>query len=417
MAPASESTERNIVIIGGSYGGVSTAHYLLKHAIPSVTNKDRLKVILISAAAEVMCRPACPRALISDELLPQDKLFVNIAKIFEQYPKGSFQLLRGTVVDLDHSKRTVTVDTADGHTETVAFYAAVIATGARTHSPLLGYTKDERHLRETWAAFRKALPDAQSIVIAGGGPSAIETAGELGEYLNGRASMFSSKLENPKVKITVISGAAKILPQLRESLARTAESYLAKVGVTVLKGSRVASTSPASAGTLDVASPCTVTLEHGDSLTADLYIPAYGTTPNSSFMSTTLLEADGRIKTNPKTLRIDNAGPRIYAIGDVASYTRPAVHHILEAVPVLGANIKRDLLLDNGDDKAAAPADREFKADTRETQMVPIGKSKGVGAAMGYRMPSFLVWLIKGRDYWLWTTGNLWSGKQWAKEK
>lgn len=417
MAQANESTERNIVIIGGSYGGVSTAHYLLKHVISSLASKYQFKVVLISAASEVMCRPACPRALILDELLPQDKLFVNIASVFEQYPRGSFQLLRGTAVDFDHSERTVKVDTANGHTKTVAFYAAVIATGARTHSPLLGYTKDENHLRETWAAFRTALPKATSIVVAGGGPTAIETAGELGEYLNGRADMFSSKLENPKVQVTVISGAAKILPQLRESIAQTAESYLAKIGVTVLKGCPVASTSPASAGTLDVASPCMVTLANGHNLTADLYIPAYGTIPNSSFVSTTLLESDGRIKTNPKTLRIDNAGPRIYAIGDVASYARPAVHHILEAVPVLCANIKRDLLLDNGGQKAAAPADREFKVDTRETQMVPIGKSKGVGAAMGYRLPSFLVWLIKGRDYWLWTTGNLWSGKQWAKEQ
>ena len=53
----------------------------------------------------------------------------------------------------------------------------------------------------------------------------------------------------------------------------------------------------------------------------------------------------------------------------------------------------------------------------RETQMVTIGKSKGVGAVMGYQFPSFMIWLIKGRDYWLWTIGGLWTGKQWAKEK
>jgi apoptosis-inducing factor 2 len=82
---------------------------------------------------------------------------------------------------------------------------------------------------------------------------------------------------------------------------------------------------------------------------------------------------------------------------------------------VLCANIKKDLL-HAVDDKKATGEDRIFKEDTRETHMVPIGKSKGVGAAMGYQMPSFLVWLIKGRDYWLWTTGNLWSGKQWSKE-
>ena len=48
-------------------------------------------------------------------------------------------------------------------------------------------------------------------------------------------------------------------------------------------------------------------------------------------------------------------------------------------------------------------------------QLVPIGKGKGVGAAMGYQIPSLLVAAIKGRDYWLWTTGKLWDGRHWAK--
>lgn len=66
--------------------------------------------------------------------------------------------------------------------------------------------------------------------------------------------------------------------------------------------------------------------------------------------------------------------------------------------------------------KEASGTDRSFKEDTREMQLVPIGKSKGVGAAMGYQIPSFMVWAIKGRDYWLWTTGKLWDGRHWAKE-
>ena len=87
---------------------------------------------------------------------------------------------------------------------------------------------------------------------------------------------------------------------------------------------------------------------------------------------------------------------------------------ILEQVPVLGSNIKRDLLLESSANAHAPTQDSEFKEDTRETQLVPIGKNKGVGAMMGYEIPSFVVWMIKGRDYWLWTTGRLWSGKQWA---
>ena len=349
-------------------------------------------------------------------MLPQQKLFVNITKAFEQYPEGSFRFLQGTAAELDHADRSVSVNLAAGNTEKLKFYALIIATGSSTPSPLFGLNKNEEFLRTTWTRFRKALPTAKNIVIVGGGPTGIETAGELGEFLNGRAGWFSSSLENPKVPITVVTAGPKILPNLRPSIAARAEEYLAKVGVTVLKKTRVKTVAPDDAGTDNTTAKATLTLEDGKTLEADIYIPAAGTIPNTNFIHQTLKTFDGRVDTNASTLRVDKAGPRIYAIGDASSYARPAIHILTEAIPILCANIKRDLLLASGKEDGSVGEDRIFKVDTRETQLVPIGKSKGVGAAMGYQLPSFLVWLIKGRDYWLWTTDNLWSGKQWAKE-
>lgn len=408
--------KKNIVVLGGSYGGVSTAHYILKHVIPQLPEKETYQVVLVSASACVLCRPACPRALISDDMFNQEKLFVSIPKVFEQYPKDSFRFVHGAATELDHVGRTVSVSLEDSNIENISFYALVIATGASTPSPLLGLNGNEEFLRQSWAEFRKTLPSAKKIIIAGGGPAGIETAGELGEYLNGRAGWFAGKLENPKVTITVVTSGSKILPCLRADIASKAENLLAKVGVTVVKNARVRSVEPVGAGAESVGSKATITLEDGTALEADLYIPATGTIPNTKFISKELLASDGRVDTNASTLRVDKAGPRVYAVGDVASAARPAVHFILEAVPVLCANIRRDLLSASNGDTSPTGEDRAFKEDTRETQMVPIGKSKGVGAAMGYALPSFLVWLIKGRDYWLWTTGDLWSGKQWAKE-
>ncbi|KAL9115782.1 MAG: hypothetical protein Q9227_000150 [Pyrenula ochraceoflavens] len=411
------TSQKNIVIIGGSYGGISTAHYLLKHAIPALPDASQYQVTLVSSSSEAMCRQACPRALISDDMFPQEKLFVSIPKIADQYPSESFRFLHGAAAELDHTNRTVTVDPANGKSEKINFYALVIATGSSTPSPLLGLNRDVKDLRSAWTDFRRSLSSAKSIVIAGGGPAGVETAGELGEYLNGRAGWFSSKLTDPKVPITVVTAGSKILPLLRPSLAQKAEDFLAKVGVTVIKNVRVQNVTPTGAGTDSaLTTNTTVTLDNGKTLEADLYIPATGTRPNTSFIQKSLLTPNGRVDTNASTLRVDKAGPRIYAIGDVASYSRPAVHIILEAIPILCANIKRDLLLAVGKDESTVGAERAFREDKRETQMVPIGKSKGVGAFMGYQMPSLFVWLIKGRDYWLWTTGNLWSGKQWAKE-
>ena len=408
--------QKKIVVLGGSYGGISTAHYLLKHVLPHLLEKASYQAIIVSASSQAMCRPACPRALISDDMFPQEKLFVEIPKAFEHYPKGSFRFIHGTATKLDHTNRTVSVSLAIGGTEKIDFYALVIATGASTPSPLLSLNRDDEFLRSNWTAFRKALPTAKTIVIAGGGPAGIETAGELGEFLNGRAGRFSSKLANPKVPITVVSANSNILPALRPAIAKKAEEYLAKVGVTVVKNVRVKTVAPPGAGRTDnLTTKATLTLENGKTLDADLYIPATGKRPNTGFINEALLTADGRVDTNASTLRVDKAGPRVYAVGDAASYARPAIHLILSAIPVLCANIKRDLLLASGEENRCVGGDRMVKEDTRETQIVPIGKSKGVGAAMGYQLPSFMVWLIKGRDYWLWTTGALWSGRQWAK--
>ncbi|KAI0192083.1 hypothetical protein EV127DRAFT_54870 [Xylaria flabelliformis] len=408
--------KKKIVILGGSYGGVSTAHYLLKHAIPKLPDPKSYQVVLVSTSSQAWCRPAAPRALISDTMFAQDKLFVSIPKSFAQYPTGSFVFEQGTATALDHENRTVSVLLTKGDEVQIPYHALVIATGASTISPLLGLTGDEKALKSTWATFRKALLQAKHIVVAGGGASGVEVAGELGEYLNGRAGWTSSALSNPKVRITLLSGGPRILPYLRADIAQKAETYLAKVGVRTVHKARVTTVVPAGAGTEDVAANTTLTLDNGETLQADLYIPATGAIPNTNFISDALRCPDGRVDTHASTLRVIGAGDRVYAIGDASSAARPAVHNIFSAVPVLGANIRRDLLLAAGQSAQAAGADREFKEDTRETQLVPIGKSKGVGAAMGMKFPSFLVWLIKGRDYWLWTTGNLWSGKQWAKE-
>ncbi|KAI1301056.1 FAD/NAD(P)-binding domain-containing protein [Xylaria venustula] len=413
--------KKTILILGGSYGGVSTAHYLLKHAVPKLPDPKSYQVVLISTSSETFCRPAAPRALISDAMFPQNKLFGSIPEVFSQYTPGSFVFEKGTATALDHENRIVSVRLAKSEDSSsaevkIAYHALVIATGASTQSPLLGFTHDEITLKSNWSTFRKALSTAKHIVIAGGGATGVEVAGELGEHLNGRAGWFSSTLLNPTVQITLLSGGSRILPYLRPAIAQTAESYLTKVGVRIVHNARVKSVTPTAAGTENIAANATFTLDNGETLLADLYIPATGAIPNTDFVPETLRCSDGRVNTDASTLRVVGARERVYAIGDASAAARPAVHNILSMVPVLCANIKRDLLLAAGQSPHVAGEDRPFKEDTRETQLVPIGKSKGVGAAMGTKLPSFLVWLIKGRDYWLWTTGNLWSGKQWTKE-
>jgi hypothetical protein len=60
--------------------------------------------------------------------------------------------------------------------------------------------------------------------------------------------------------------------------------------------------------------------------------------------------------------------------------------------------------------------DKLYKPNLTETQVVPIGRSKGVGALFGWRVPSIMVWFIKGRDYMLSFQGPIVDGSKWDKE-
>ena len=120
----------------------------------------------------------------------------------------------------------------------------------------------------------------------------------------------------------------------------------------------------------------------------------------SEFAPHHLKNEKGYILQNAKTLRVDAAGPRVYALGDVGTASNGGIMDVLDSLPVMETNLKRDLLAAHSDPEARPEGrDREYVKNETETQLVPIGTSKGVGAVFGWRVPSMMVWFIKGRDY------------------
>ena len=156
----------------------------------------------------------------------------------------------------------------------------------------------------------------------------------------------------------------------------------------------------------------------GEEVEADIYIPAMGTIAMSEYVPQHLKNARGKVAQNNSTLRVDSAGPRVYAIGDIGTHGSDGIMDILEGVPVMETNLKRDLLAAHvNPDAKPTGKDREFVKNEKETQLVPVGRSKGVGAIFGWRLPSFFVWLIKGRDYMISNGQQKIDGSEWAKEK
>ncbi|KAF7187436.1 Oxidoreductase phnG [Pseudocercospora fuligena] len=381
-------TERNIVILGASYAGLNTTHYLARHVLPKLDSPH--KIILVDPSTQFYLTHASPRAIASYDLMPESIMFHDIATGVKQYG-DKVKFIQGSALSWDPESRIVRIQRSEsGYEESISYHALILATGTKTSSPLFTLQGVSHYdAQEALDAIHKQLTSAKRIVIAGGGPAAVETAGELGELLNGTAGWFSSRPSNPKAKITLYTNSSKLLPILRESVAKQAEGYLNRVGVDVVYNTKVSSAKKEPNGKTKVQ------LHDGEEVVADIYIPAMGVQPMNQYIPKALLDASGYVKTNEKTLRVDQAGALVYAIGDIGSYSSNSIVDIYDSVPVLGTNIERDLRAGNG--KPAGP-DREFKGKPT-TQLVPVGRGKGVGEVFGWKVPSFFVWLIKGRDF------------------
>ncbi|RAR01272.1 armadillo-like helical protein [Stemphylium lycopersici] len=395
------SEQRNIVVLGASGAGLQATHYILKHILPALKAKKDAKyhVYTISPASHWYFRVASPRVAASTRRMASEKIMLDLHDGFKQYSQEDFTFIEAAATGLETSTRRVLYRSNKGHEdEFLSYHALIVATGSSTYHPAFSMSADAQSTLDSIGSTNEKVASAKKIVVVGGGPTAVEFAGEAAEHRNGKPGWFSKV--DPKTEVTLITSGNQLLPGLRPAIAKAAEHKLNALGVKVIYNTRVTETSPTTDGRTSL------TLKNGDRLETDLYVPAHGVQPNSSWIPDQLLNDKGYLITN-STLRVDEAGPRVYAFGDVASYSRNNFWDIIQGLPVLVTNLKRDLLSFNSmlPDQKPGGKDRTFKPDTRESMIIPIGSGGGVGAMMGWKVPSWFVWMLKGRDYMLGLSG------------
>ncbi|KAF5846681.1 hypothetical protein GGP41_004728 [Bipolaris sorokiniana] len=388
------STE-TILILGGSFAGISAAHFLLRHVVPQLPKKDDVtyNVTMVNPSKDLWWRFASPRESVSKQMMPSDKTFYPIEPAFA-YASSKFKFIQGMATHVDAAGQIVSVETASGEQQSIPYAALVIATGFTTPSPLFTQATDREALEKVHAAFQEGLKTAKDVIIGGGGPVGVETAGEIAEMLNGKPGFMASAPKNPKAQIRVFVADRQLLPLLRPAIGQTAEQFLKRLGCSVTYDVRVIGSSKMSE---EEGGKTRVDLSNGEILETDIYIDATGTRPNTGFLPKEWLDSRNRVACNAKTLRLEHDSARVYVVGDVSSYTRGGVMDMYDAVPVAMTNLKNDLLAHLTGEPHKG--DRHYTANMKEQQVVPIGTQKGVGAFNGFRLPSQMVWFIKGRDY------------------
>ncbi|PNP58192.1 hypothetical protein THARTR1_01889 [Trichoderma harzianum] len=347
------SSTHNIVVLGSNFAGLAISHYILRHIIPSVaSNTDKkCKLTIISPSTHYFFKVGAPRAISQPELV--DKVSTPFAG----------------VTDTDENRIQIPYD------------SLIIATGTTSASPLWTlhgpHTVTNNAICDTNAAISKA----NTILIAGGGPTGVETAGEIAYHWHGK-------------DITLFSASTRLLSNLsHKGVGTSAESHLRRLKVETVHMTKVASTSKTAKGTT------LVELNNGTTREVDLYIDATGGTPNTSFLPAEWLDTRGSVITDPETLRVTSTPADVYAIGDVASYSKRNVLDVHRAVAPLGYSLWADMTKKA---KVKAPLTKKlYKQDPGDFQFVPIGPKGGVGTAFGWSVPSFMIWLAKSRTFFI----------------
>ncbi|KAF2245412.1 FAD/NAD(P)-binding domain-containing protein [Trematosphaeria pertusa] len=401
----------NVVIVGGNFGGVNLAHYLLQQSFPALKKLDPTtshRVTLVTPNDHFFFKIASPRALINPTLIPDDKIFRSISEAFKDYDKETFTFLQGKATCVRPEDKSITIASASDPQREIKYDSLVIATGTTSTSPLWTLHDNHEQSRTTLKALHSTLPKASTVLIAGAGPVGVETAGEI-------ASAY------PDAKITLITPGERVLPRVKPSISAEAKQALEDLGVTLRLNTGLAEVT----ADIDIRP---IQLSDGSSKNPDVFINATGPrTMNTAWLPSDWLDSESRVRTSDPYFRVkgNTKTKGVYVIGDVVSGTNKTAIEIDAMVPTVASSIAADIAQGkvqstgglmawlNPFGKASNLVQREYKP-MKDTIIVPIGPSGGVGQVFGWGMPSFMVRKGKAESFLMELVEPLVTGKKWV---
>ena len=379
---------KTVVIAGAGWAGLPLAHKLLKYTLPKA--KDGLKVLLVSPNSHFYWNVAAVRGVIPGAI-PDEQLFIPIEPGFAPY-SANFEFILGKVESLDPETNTIEVARNDGTRCSLSYDQLVIATGSQIRSKL-PFKPVGTH-EETLAALhslQKQIDDAKSIVVAGGGPTGVETAGELAAAYGG---------EKDITLIISVEHALQASNVLR-SVSQTVERDLQKLGVKLVRSTQVKDVQTNAEGEKDGAAQTTLTLSNGSTLVTDLYLPLFGIQVNTGFVPANLLDPAGNVDLD-KTMCVMGT-KNIWGIGDVGNL-EPKQLTVTDAQIIhLSAALDSVLTGQGGQVKEYKPS--------KNMIFITLGKKYATGQIGGWKLWGWMTAYVKGRTLFVDTAQGYVSGK------
>ena len=385
---------KTVVILGAGWAGLPLAHKLLKYTVPEA--KDGLKVVLVSPNSHFYWNVAAVRGVIPDAI-PDEQLFLPIEPAFAQYSTDNFEFILGKAEHLDPEKDTIEVATNEGTQRSLSYDQLVIATGShiRSNLPFKPVGTHEETLASLHS-LQKQIDVARSIVVAGGGPTGVETAGELAAAYGG------------KKDITLIVGGEHVLlaSHVLPSVSQVVERDLQKLGVKLIRNTQVKEAQTDNTKRerdVAAAQTTTLTLSNGSSLTADLYLPLFGVQVNTGFLPLSLLDSAGNLSLD-RTMRVTGT-KNIWGLGDVGNLEAKQLT-VTDAQIIHLSSALHSVLTSEGKQVV-----KEYKPSTKKMIFITMGKKYATGQIGQWRLWGWITAYVKGRLLFVDTAKGYVDGK------
>ncbi|CAD6555738.1 NADH dehydrogenase-like protein [Paraburkholderia hiiakae] len=325
---------KRILVIGAGFAGMWSA--LSAARLLDDAGRTDVEIALVAPDPHLHVRPRLYEEGPANFRAP-------LTEIFEA---TGVKFMQGRVERIHVERRAVDVTGVDGQSSTLGYDRLVLATGSRLFRPsipgLAEHTfsvdqTDEAVELEAHVHSLASQPDSlarNTVVVAGGGFTGIETAAEMPARL--RAALG----EHANVKVIIVERNDAIGPDLGAGPRPVIEEALGSLGVTWKLGSGVASVDAGGVTTAD-----------GERIESNTVIWTAGL--RASTLTAQIpgrLDAMGRLHVD-RNLAVEGV-PGVYATGDVAraatddegNHTMMSCQHAMNLGRSAGHNVAADLL-------------------------------------------------------------------------